>query len=114
MPNGQWVKTHFLGVLFETPSTNFLIGTLQDSTAQVGSNSVFYPNAVTGTGLSASLKYSFSRQGVSQDVIIHRLPLPEEVGFSNSEPVKLVLISEFVDSPTPLIQERVRTQNASE
>jgi hypothetical protein len=115
-PHGraEWINTHLLGIALETPETNIVIGTLRDSEATVTAKdprAVLYTNALEGPGLLCSVRYDFSQAGVAQNVIIHSLPSLQSLGLANVSPddVKVVVMSELVNSPTPRIRQHTWT-----
>ena len=65
----------------------------------ISSNQVWYDNAFTG--LKAGVRYTYTRQGFEQDVILEEQPAsPETYGLSSATTV-LEAITEFVSPPAP-------------
>jgi hypothetical protein len=107
MPDGHWFKGHPLCLAYYDSSigTNVYIAKIQDSTAQiVGSDRVVFPDAFDG--VNASVSYTFTRAGVSQDIRFHaKPPSPESFGL-NPETTHLLAFTEVTESPQPNLRER--------
>lgn len=68
----------------------------------IGSNQVVYADAFTD--IAASVRYTYTKAGFEQDVIVERqLPLPEQFGL-DSTTTRLQVLTEFVQSPEPVVQ----------
>ncbi len=107
MPDGQWLKSHIIGLAYHdtVSGSNVLIAELKDSTAQViGSNQIVYADAFTD--FRADVRYSYRKSGVAQEVILReRPPAPEEYGLFSAS-THLLVLSEFIESPTPQVSQR--------
>ena len=84
-PDNQLLKLHVLGIaLYDfVKDSTVLIAELQDSDGQlVSTNQVLYTNAFTD--FHADVRYTYSRSGIEQDIILRqRPPLPESL-FENA------------------------------
>lgn len=104
--DGEWLKSHPLCLAYHDSGTgtNVVFAAVRDSVAQVGSNEVVYPDAFDGA--RASVRYKFTRSGVSQDIEFEAQPDPPESFGLNPATTHLLAISEFVEFPTPVKKER--------
>jgi hypothetical protein len=104
-PDGKELRSGILGLSYYDTATekSVLIAEVQDSQGQiVSSNQVVYPNAFQG--LSANVRYCYTRAGLEQDVILlTQLPTPESFGLSATSCV-LQVLTEFTNPPAPVIQ----------
>jgi hypothetical protein len=84
-----------------------LIAEVKDSVATVvGDNEVVYANAFTD--FKADVRYTNTREGLEQDVILREQPpSPEKFGF-NPKNTWLEVWTEFIDPPQPKKQEVIR------
>src|SRR6266498_137631 len=102
MPDGQRLLSNPMGLsFFDTASgKNVLIAEVTNCIGQlVSSNVVVYPNAFDT--LKASLRYTYTKSGFSQDVMIHENPgSPADYGL-NPETTLLEMYSEFHNPPEP-------------
>src|SRR5439155_4826448 len=89
------------------PSTgsNLMFAVLKDCTAQiVGNKRVAYLSCFDGA--EASLVYSYTKFGISQDLIFYgKCPPPSAFGMDDDR-THLLMITEFTSFPTPQIQEQ--------
>jgi len=86
-------------------SNSVVIAEVQDSTGQLlpSQNQVLYTNAFTGNGLQADTRYSYTRAGLEQDVIL-RTDLPSPTNWNlNPQTTLLQVWTEFTATPTPQI-----------
>lgn len=101
-PEGQVLRSRILGLAYYDPASgdSVMIAETQRAVGELlpEKNQILYRNAFAD--LNASVKLSVSKAGFEQDLILlERPPGPEEWGLgSNSE---LMLLTEFVDPPTP-------------
>ena len=66
-----------------------------------GNNQVIYPNAFTG--FRADLRYTYTKAGFEQDVILRqRPPTPESLGL-NPDTARLQIMTEFFSPPQPSV-----------
>jgi len=103
-PDGQKVQSHLLGLSYlDTASgQSVMIAEVTNCIGQlVGSNQVWYEGAFSG--LKASVRYTYTREGFEQDVILEERPqAPEAYGLNSSSTV-LQALTEFVSYPTPVL-----------
>src|SRR5205085_1731061 len=67
----------------------------------ISANQVWYDNAFTG--VKASVRYSYKREGFEQDIILEaQPPAPESYGLNSSTTI-LQAYTEFISPPTPVI-----------
>ncbi len=104
LPEGQVLKSHLLGLAYydQASGSNLMFATLTNSTAQIiGTTRVSYPSAFSG--VDASIAYSYTRAGFSQEIRFNEMPPdPAEWGL-NPATSHLLLITEFVQAPTPSV-----------
>ncbi len=103
MPNGQVLKSHVIGLAFTDAATgqSVLIAEVRDSVGAVKDNIVLYSDAFDADGFTADLKYTFSKDGLEQDVVIReKPPKPSDYGLSDKTS-RLEIWTEFVDAPVP-------------
>ena len=90
------------GLAYSDPSTgsNVMLAQLQDCTATiVAPNVLIYPNAFSN--LTADLRYTYRKAGMSQDVILKQQPpSPAEYGL-NPGTTRLQVLTEFFTPPAP-------------
>ncbi len=108
LPDGKWLVSRVLGLSYFDASDgrSVLIAEITNSVGEIHENVVIYPRAFTD--VQASLRYTYTREGFEQDVILDRaggLPKPEEFGL-NPETTRLQVLTEFFDPPTPTKTER--------
>lgn len=79
---------------------------LRDSTAQVTSNQTQVVFADAFTDFKADVGYEYRKSGVAQLVTLRgRPPAPEEYGLSSAS-THFLILSEFIEAPTPQVRER--------
>jgi Bacterial Ig domain len=105
MSNGQELKSDVLGLsYYDTASgKSVLIAEIKDSQGQiVDSNQVVYADAFQG--VKANVRYTYTRAGLEQDVVLlAQPPSPETFGLSSTSCV-LQVLTEFTQAPTPAIR----------
>lgn len=105
-PDGKRLQSHILGLsYFDTATGNsVLFAEIQDSIGQiVGTNQVVYTNAFTQ--FKADVRYTYTKAGFEQDVILRqRPPLPEMYGLSSTN-TRLQVLTEFLTPPQPVVKE---------
>jgi hypothetical protein len=107
-PDGQHLKSRPLGLSYDDGNNTVFIAVLTNSIGQlVGSNQVIYPDAFTGfTGFKVDLRYTYTKAGFEQDVILRaQPPTPESLGL-NPATARLQVLTEFFSPPQPVIQAR--------
>jgi hypothetical protein len=101
-PDGKRLRSHVLGLsYFDTASgQSVLIAEVKDSQGQLyPPNVVIYPDAFTD--FKADVRYTYTRAGFEQDIILHeRPPGPEAYGL-NPATTRLQVLTEFLNPPQP-------------
>jgi hypothetical protein len=109
MADGQWVRTAFIGLVYQDASsgTNVLIAEPKDCAPEgLATNQVLYADALDD--VSCDVIYRYTRLGVSQNIVLRAMPpSPESFGLDSSN-VHLLAISELLDSPTPTVEKHSR------
>ncbi len=104
--SGQWLRGGPLCLAYHDVSngSNAYFAIVKDSAPLlVASNRVVYPDAFDG--VTASVSYSYTKAGVSQDVRFQsRPPSPRSYGL-NPSTTHLVVITEFTNTAQPQIEE---------
>ena len=105
LPDGRRLVSHVLGLVYVDGDTgrSAVIAGVKDSIGQIHPdlpNQVLYPDAFEG--LEADVRYTFTRAGFEQDLLLRTsyLPDPESVGIP-AVSAKLELWTELVEAPTP-------------
>jgi len=99
-PEGKRLVSNVLGLMYVDPASDqaVQIAQVQDSEGQVvAANQVLYTNAFSG--VKASIRYKYRRDGMEQDVILTAQPPAPEVFGLNSEAAELVVVTEFINPP---------------
>ena len=111
-PDGKRLVSHIIGLsYFDTSTgTNVLIAEVTNCIGRIlPPNQVIYESAFSE--LNASVRYTYTRDGFEQDVILLEAPpAPEEYGL-NPATTRLGVLTEFVNPPQPATQTRVLTQS---
>ena len=102
-PDGKRMRSHVLGLsYFDTASgQSVLIAEVKDSQGQLyPPNVVIYPDAFTD--FKADVRYTYTRAGFEQDIILHeRPPGPEAYGLDPAT-TRLQVLTEFLNPPQPV------------
>lgn len=105
-PDGIRLRSNIIGLsYFDRSSGNsVLIAQIQDSTGQlISANQVLYPNAFSG--VDASVRYTYRKSGLEQDVILNECPQsPSSYGL-NPDTTELEAITAFIDSPNAVVSQ---------
>ena len=103
-PDGLHLQSQPLGLSYFDGTNSVLIAELTNSIGYVvGSNQVIYPNAFAN--FAADLRYTFTKSGFEQDIILRESPLtPESYGL-NPDTTRLQILTEFFNTPQPSIAE---------
>ncbi len=108
-PDNKLLKSRVLGLaLYDYKSKkSVMIAELKDSVGLlVGENQVIYTNAFTD--LRADIRYTYTKSGLEQDVILReRPPLPEDFDL-NPLSTRLQVWTEFFDPPKPVRHQRIK------
>lgn len=102
-PDGSRLRSHVLGLAYTDAASgqSVLISGPRDSIGEVGGNQVYYRNAFDG-GFRADMRYTYTRGGFEQDVVIRESPpSPKQFGF-NPETTRLEVWTEFIESGDPV------------
>lgn len=112
-PDGKRLRSHVHGLAYYDTATrkSVLIASVKDSEAQqTGDNEVIYPDAFHE--LAADVRYTYTKSGFEQDIILReRPPAPEKFGF-NPETTRLEVWTQFVEANTPAQTPRVLNSDA--
>jgi len=101
-PDGKRMRSQVLGLsYFDTASgQSVLIAEVKDSQGQLyPPNVVIYPDAFTD--FKADVRYTYTRGGFEQDIILHERPPGPEVYGLDPATTKLQVLTEFLNSPKP-------------
>ncbi len=101
-PDGIHLQSRPLGLSYDDGTNTVLIAGLTNSIGQlVGSNQVIYPDAFTD--FKADLRYTYTKAGFEQDIILREQPLtPESYGL-NPATARLQVLTEFFNTPQPAV-----------
>ncbi len=103
---GVRLKSHVLGLALRdaVSGQSVLIAELTDSIGELSSpNQVLYRGALTGDGIVADLRYTYTRMGIEQDIIIRRWPQNATPADWNL-PVatcRMEVLTEMLQAPAP-------------
>lgn len=100
---GIHLKSRPLGLSYFDGQNSVLIAELTNSIGQVsGDNQVIYPDAFTD--FKADLRYTYTKGGFEQDIILRQQPpTPESLGL-NPDTSRLQVLTEFFLPPQPAIK----------
>jgi alpha-L-rhamnosidase len=104
LPDGNHLSSHILGLSYFDAATgsNVLIAEIQDSIGQVvPPNVALYTNAFTD--FNASVRYTYTKAGFTQDIILNQQPPSPAEWNLNSASTKLQILTEFINPPNPAI-----------
>ena len=104
-PDGKRLQSHVLGLWYfdSASSQSVLIAEVQDCQGQiVNANQVLYPDAFNG--LRASVRLTYTKAGLEQDVILEARPPPPETFGMDPATTRLILMTEFVSPVQPIIE----------
>jgi archaellum component FlaF (FlaF/FlaG flagellin family) len=101
-PGGQHLQSRPLALSYFDGTNTVVIAELTNSTGiVVGNNQVVYPNAFTD--LKADVRYTFTKAGFEQDIVLRQQPpTPESLGL-NPDTARLQIMTEFFSAPQPTI-----------
>lgn len=112
-PDGKWLRSRVLGLSYydESSGKSVLIAETTNSLGELHHpNVVLY--AAAFSGLNADLRYTYTRAGFEQDVILRERPLsPEEFGLA-PETTRLQILTEFFNPPVPAKAQQTITANS--
>jgi hypothetical protein len=101
-PDGKKLYSRPVGLSYDDGAHTVLIAALTNSIGYViNSNQVIFPDAYTG--LRADLRYTYTRAGLEQDVILKQQPPgPGSLGL-DPDTTRLQILTEFFDPPQPVV-----------
>lgn len=106
-PDGKRLQSHVIGLsYFDVASgKSVLIAQVKESIGEIlPPNQVLYPDGFTD--FKADVRYTYTKAGFEQDVILReRPPLPEDYGL-DSKTTELQVLTEFLNPPQPRLQAR--------
>jgi hypothetical protein len=100
-PDGQQLYSRPMGLSYFDGTNSVLIAELTNSIGVLtGNNQVIYPNAFTG--FAADVRYTYTKAGFEQDIILlEQPPTPESFGL-NPATTRLQVLTEFFNPPQPV------------
>ena len=99
-PDGKQLQSRPLGISYDDGNGTVMIAALTNSVGMlVAPNQVIYPNAFYG--LNADLRYTYTKAGFEQDVILHEQPPAPEAAGLNPATTRLQVLTEFFNPPQP-------------
>src|SRR5581483_9816271 len=102
MPDGNHLRSHIAGLAYRDSASgkSVLIAETRAAEGRIADrNQIVYDNAFTD--FKADVRYTYTRGGFEQDVILREAPpTPEAYGF-NPATTRLLVLTEFVDPPQP-------------
>ena len=113
--DARTLRSHVVGLAYTDLATgdSVLIAKVQDSVGQLfPPNQIVYANAFAG--LAADLRYTYTRDGVEQDVVLRASPPPPEDYGLNNATTALEVWTEFVEAPEPERTARTRGDMSDE
>lgn len=91
-----------LGYYDRATGQQVMLGEVKDCQGVVQANQVLYADAFTG--VRADVRYTYTRGGLEQDVILReQLPAPESFGLASAS-TRLQVYTEFVQAPAPQVR----------
>ena len=110
-PDGKHLKSRPLGLSYADGNKTVLIAELKDSIGElVGPNQVIYPDAFTD--FKADIRYTYTKAGFEQDIILRESPLTPESYSLNPNTARLQVLTEFFDPPQPAVRTKVLPKQA--
>lgn len=99
-PDAVMLQSRPLGLCYDDGTSTVMIAELTNSIGELtGANQVIYSHAFSG--LTADMRYTYTRAGFEQDVILRqRPPDPKSLGL-NASTTRLELLTEFFNPPSP-------------
>jgi len=112
-PDGRF-RSHILGLAYTDAATgnSAMIAQIKDSTGQlVAPNQIIYADAFTD--FQADIRYTYTRAGFEQDIILREEP-PSPVAYGlNPTTTRLEVYTEFLDPPMPSKEVTVLKQESN-
>lgn len=113
-PDGKHLTSHVFGLCYfdAASGTNVLIAGVTNSVGRiVGPNQVVYENAFDG--LSASVRYTYTRGGFEQDILLHEVPAPPSAYGLDPASTRLVVMTEFLNPPQPAVRQALSKEDGA-
>jgi hypothetical protein len=107
-PDGKRLRSNIIGLSYYDTAggKNVLIAEVKDCQGRiVAPNQVIYSDAFTD--ISASIRYTYTRAGFEQDVILQEQPPAPEAFGLNSATTVLQVLTEFLNPPQPTHTQRL-------
>jgi hypothetical protein len=104
MPDGQELRSHLLGIGYFDKATgqSVMIAQVTNCIGQlISSNQVWYDGAFDS--LKAGVRYTYTREGFEQDIILEEQPPAPEAYGLNSATTVLQALTEFISPPAPVV-----------
>jgi hypothetical protein len=104
-PDGKRLRSHIIGLSYfdKASGQSVLIAEVTNSIgALISSNQVLYQNAFTD--FKGSVRYTYTRAGLEQDVIMEEAPPAPEAYGLNSATTVLQILTEFLSPPQPSVK----------
>lgn len=112
-PDGKRLQSRVLGLSYSDPAggKSVWVAEAASSTGKIiTSNQVLYPEAFKG--VQADVRYTYTKAGLEQDVILREQPpTPESFGL-DSKTTRLQVVTEFLSPPAPAIESKTLGQDA--
>ena len=112
-PDGRRLTSHVLGLSYldAASGTNVLIAGVTNCLGKIlPPNQVIYQRAFDS--LNAAVRYTYTRDGFEQDIVLLEAPAPPEAYGLNSASTRLVVMTEFINPPQPAVRQSVLTDAA--
>jgi hypothetical protein len=103
LPDGQRLRSHVPGLSYFDASSgkSVVIAEVRETAGELQPpNVLLFPNAFTD--LKADVRYTYTRAGLEQDVILRERPPRPEVYGLNPATTRLQVWTEFVEAPAPV------------
>lgn len=107
-PDGQRFQSHVLGLAYFDTATgkSVMIAEVKDAIGEIlPPNQVIYRDAFDT--VKASVRYTYTRAGMEQDILLEQVPPPPEDFGLISASTRLDVFTEFVAAPAPVIRQDV-------
>jgi hypothetical protein len=112
-PDGKRLTSHVLGLSYfdAATGTNVLIAEVTNCLGEIlPPNQVIYNHAFDA--LDASVRYTYTRAGLEQDIILLEVPAPPAAYGLNPATTRLVVMTEFLNPPQPAVESATSTDSA--
>jgi alpha-tubulin suppressor-like RCC1 family protein len=101
--DGQQVQSRPALLCYVDGTNSVILARLKHSVGELaGTNQVIYPDAFEG--LAATLRYTYTRAGFEQDIVLFEQPAPPETFGLDPRNTKLELMTEFSSSAEPSVE----------